>query len=160
MDRIAVGLAVALAISVLLNIYGFYISPELGRAGPAGGWKTTCVELGGQVVKVYVADTPEKREESFRYKDRIDFLGANASGMLFTFENTPSVIVFDMKDINFKLRLVHVIRTALGDHIAEAIDMEPGKTYPIKTYGTKDYLIALDPGISISGSEVKLVACG
>jgi len=160
MDRLAIGLAAALAVSVLLNVYGFYTISELGRAGQAGDWKTTCVELGGQVVKVYVADTPEKREESFRYKDRIDFLGVNASGMLFIFENTPPVIVFDMNNINFKLKLIHVVRTVLGDHIAEAIDMEPGKTYPVRTFGSKDYLIALDPRINISGSEVKLVACG
>jgi len=159
MNRLVAGLAVALAVSALLNVYAFYTISELSRVKLVSDWKTACVKLGNQVVKVYVADTPEKRAEGFRHKDRVDFLGVNASGMIFVFENTPSVVVFDMRDVKFKLKLVHVVRTLIGDYIAEVVVMEPEKTYPIKTYGTKDYFIELDPRISITTDEVKLTTC-
>lgn len=62
------------------------------------------IKVGNTVIKVEVADTPEKRTKGLSGRNSLD----QDSGMLFTFDSKGTLPVFWMKDMQFSLDFIWI----------------------------------------------------
>lgn len=110
-------------------------------------WGTICLEINGVKALLYLADTPEKQAEGYRFKNSADFAGKGAVGMLFNLSYQGwGGVTFTMRDVAFPLYLLHVRHVeGLGDLVVEAVLMIPWHDYPV-SYQPGDYFIEMDPG--------------
>jgi len=138
---IALGIFVAFAVAVA----SLYTYTSISRE-----WLTTCINVNGVKLKVYVADTEAKRCEGYKFKNSIDFKGVGAKGMVFIWlGGAPKVIGFTMQNVSFPLLLVHVAYVNGRYIVYNKTLMLPNHngTYVFTTVSSYDYFLELDPSL-------------
>lgn len=99
-------------------------------------------------LKVYVADSPEKLYEGYRFKDSYDFLGVGAGGMLLDVRQYAGLaITITMQDVKLPLSILILEKF---DGIYKIIDwreLYPGEEWSIQLPKNSPLILELNPEV-------------
>lgn len=99
-------------------------------------------------LKVYVASSPEKLQEGYKFKDAYDFLGKGASGMLLDVRRySGATITITMHDVHLPLSVI-VLSNHNGEYeIKEWKELNPEENWTIQLPENDPVILELDPSI-------------
>ena len=96
------------------------------------------VTLGDEVVRVYVASTPERLGRGLQDVDRL----SPGEGMLFVYPDAAPR-TFAMLDVAFPIDVVFI---AEDDTVSAIVPLDPGDTEPVHSPGPCPYVLELPQG--------------
>lgn len=103
-------------------------------------------------LKVYVADSPEKLQEGYKFKDSYDFLGKGASGILLDVRRyAGATITITMHDVRLPLSVIVLSNHNGGYEIKSWKELNPEENWNIQLPKNDPVILELDPAI---GKEI------
>jgi len=99
-------------------------------------------------LKVYVADSPEKLYEGYRFKDSYDFLNKGAKGMLLDVRQYAGLaITITMQNVKLPLSILILEKFGSVYKIVNWRELHPGEDWLIQLPDNSPLILELDPGI-------------
>lgn len=99
-------------------------------------------------LKVYVADSPEKLYEGYRFRDSYDFLRKGARGMLLDVRQYAGLaITITMQDVKLPLSVLVLEKFDGLYKIVNWRELYPGEDWPIQLPKNSPLILELDPEV-------------
>ncbi|MEM0313289.1 MAG: hypothetical protein QXQ41_01915 [Candidatus Bathyarchaeia archaeon] len=99
-------------------------------------------------LKVYVADTPEKLQEGYRFKDSYDFLGKGASGILLDVRPyAEATVTITMQNVHLPLTVIVLSSYDSGYKIESWKELNPEENWTLQLPRNNPVILELDPSI-------------
>ncbi|MBC7131268.1 DUF192 domain-containing protein [Candidatus Bathyarchaeota archaeon] len=138
------------------------IAYNMAKVGSGGGWETCTVtfitfsqalsfpyrHMEEMRLKAYLADSPQKLYEGYRFKDSYDFLEMDAEGMLFDLRQyAESTITITMQNVQLPLSVLVLEKFNDVYIIQQGKELYPEENWVIELPKNDPLILELNPNI-------------